>query len=220
MEEAQRFDAFFVTGSVSSANDASQPWITGLREVVRGYVQAQILVVGICFGAQVRRFSTGRRLSQKRCMCFQLLAVALGGRVGPNPGEFISTGKLSECVRPESEGFWCGPVESVEALPVFSKLIASETKTLSMIECHGEQVLELPKGAVLLATSPTCVNEIWCLWNALAIQSHPEFSPEQMFQYILPMLEREKLSWKLCASWLHQCVVFVQDSAPRTDTPE
>ena len=141
--------------------------------------------------------------------------------MGKNPGEFVATGKLSECVRPKSEGFLCLAVEDVEVLPAFSKFVGSETKTLSMIESHGEQVLERPKGAVLLATSPTCVNEIWCLRNALAIQSHPEFSPEQMFQYILPMLEREKLSWKLCASWLlHQCVVFVQDSAPRTDPPE
>ena len=39
-----------------------------------------------------------------RRVAFSALGRGTGGRVGPNPGEFISTGKLSECVRPESEG--------------------------------------------------------------------------------------------------------------------
>ena len=96
-------------------------------------------------------------------------------------------------------------VESLEVLPVFSKFIGSETKTLSMIESHGDQVVELPEGAVLLATSPTCVNEIWCLRNVLAIQSHPEFTPKQMFKYILPMLKQEKWSPKLHRSCNEGC---------------
>ena len=118
-----------------------------------------------------------------------------------------------------NDGFWCGTVESVEVLPVFSQLIGSETKTLSMIESHGEQVLALPTGALRLATSPTCVNEIWCLRNVLAIQPHPEFSPEQMFRYILPELKQKKLSREIYASCM-QRVVFVQDSARGADPSE
>ena len=51
------------------------------------------------------------------------------------------------------------------------------------------QVLELPEGAELLATSPTAVNEIWTYQDrVLAIQGHPEMPCEEALRKILPFL--------------------------------
>lgn len=51
------------------------------------------------------------------------------------------------------------------------------------------QVLELPKGAELLASSPTAPNEIWTYQDrVLAIQGHPEMPSEDALQKIWPFL--------------------------------
>ena len=51
------------------------------------------------------------------------------------------------------------------------------------------QVLELPEGAQLLATSQTAPYEIWSFQDrVLAIQGHPEMVPEDMLQKIWPFL--------------------------------
>lgn len=45
-----------------------------------------------------------------------------------------------------------------------------------LIESHGDQVLTLPPGAVVLASSPTAPFELWCYGsNVLASQFHLEF---------------------------------------------
>ena len=51
------------------------------------------------------------------------------------------------------------------------------------------QVLELPGGAELLASSQTAPYEIWSFQDrVLAIQGHPEMVPEDMLQKIWPFL--------------------------------
>jgi GMP synthase-like glutamine amidotransferase len=51
--------------------------------------------------------------------------------------------------------------------------------------CRCQQVLQLPQGAVLLATSPTATNELWS-WgpNILASQFHVEFDEALVLQKI------------------------------------
>lgn len=51
------------------------------------------------------------------------------------------------------------------------------------------QVLELPEGAELLASSPTALNEIWTYQDrVLAIQGHPEMPCKEALHKILPFL--------------------------------
>jgi hypothetical protein len=52
------------------------------------------------------------------------------------------------------------------------------------------QVLQLPPGATLLATSPTAVNELWC-WgpNILASQFHVEFDEPLVLEKIWASLK-------------------------------
>ncbi|WIA35658.1 hypothetical protein OEZ86_004070 [Tetradesmus obliquus] len=55
---------------------------------------------------------------------------------------------------------------------------------------HGDQVLQLPPGAVLLASSPTAANELWS-WgpNILASQFHVEFDEPLVLQKIWTTLK-------------------------------
>jgi hypothetical protein len=59
-----------------------------------------------------------------------------------------------------------------------------------MPHCRCLQVLQLPPGAVLLATSPTATNELWS-WgpNILASQFHVEFDEPLVLQKIWATLK-------------------------------
>ena len=121
----------------------------------------------------------------------KLLAVALGGRVGRNPGGFIAKGRVSgvalSCLR---DGVCAA--EEIEVLPTFAKLLRKDVKSFAMIKVHGEQVLDLPEQAVRLATSKSSVNEIWCFRSAIAIQGHPEFASDLVIRTILPSLKQRR----------------------------
>jgi GMP synthase-like glutamine amidotransferase len=45
-------DAYIISGSASSVYD-DEPWISGLEEFIRGVVEADVPIFGICFGHQV-----------------------------------------------------------------------------------------------------------------------------------------------------------------------
>ncbi|KAI8471589.1 MAG: hypothetical protein J3K34DRAFT_229547 [Monoraphidium minutum] len=69
-EAAAAFDALIVGGSHYSAYE-DHAWILQLKGLIPRYVEAGAKIIGCCFGCQV-------------------LAEALGGRVGPNPsGRFV-----------------------------------------------------------------------------------------------------------------------------------
>jgi GMP synthase (glutamine-hydrolysing) len=103
------------------------------------------------------------------CYGHQLLAQALGGHVGPNPeGRQIGTvkGRL---------------LESADSDPLLGYL----PRFFSAQSSHSEVVLELPPGAVSLATSPLTDNfAIRFAENVWGVQYHPEFSSQVMSEYI------------------------------------
>ncbi|GMH41593.1 hypothetical protein BSKO_09503 [Bryopsis sp. KO-2023] len=145
LEDAKNFDAIIVPGARHSAYDVSIPWIPKFTQILKKYAENGVKLVGGCFGCQI-------------------LAIALGGRVGKNPSESFAL-----------------KVETIELLPpLLDKLHADgiETPTsnsFNALESHGDQVLELPPEAVLLARSATAPNEIWTHGgNVLGLQSHPE----------------------------------------------
>jgi GMP synthase (glutamine-hydrolysing) len=108
------------------------------------------------------------------CFGAQALAQALGGRVGANPhGRFVFG------------------AEQIALRPAFaSRLGAGDLgDTLTILESHGECVLELPPGAELLAHSGTAAHEVFAVGDrALAIQGHPEMNRDIMVGRILPAL--------------------------------
>ena len=104
-------------------------------------------------------------------MCYghQLLAHALGGKVGPNPaGRQI--GSVKTCL-----------LDSARNDPLLGGLSANFMSQGS----HTEVILELPPQAIRLATSPLDNNfAIRFSENAWGVQFHPEFSKVITSQYI------------------------------------
>lgn len=103
------------------------------------------------------------------CYGHQLLAQALGGHVGPNPkGRQIGTVKAQ-----------------LNDYANIDPLLGHLPRTFSAQSSHSEVVLELPPGAVSLATSPLTDNfAIRFTENVWGVQFHPEFSSSVMAEYI------------------------------------
>jgi len=115
------------------------------------------------------------------CFGCQAAAVALGGTVGNNP-----------------DGSFAFGVESVD-------LTLSELRvaTLRLLESHGEQVLTLPRGAILVGTSASAPHELFVAGrhrNVLCCQSHPEFDRHLLQSRIEPALVAKG---RLSAAQLH-----------------
>lgn len=93
----------------------------------------------------------------------QVIAYALGGKVDYNPNKnFILKAEIINICK-----------------ETFSKyLIPIEQSTVNLICSHGDCVLILPPNSELLASSTSCMHEIYITGihqNILACQSHPEF---------------------------------------------
>jgi GMP synthase (glutamine-hydrolysing) len=103
------------------------------------------------------------------CYGHQLLAHALGGRVGPNPrGREIGTVRVQ--LAPEAAG---------------DALLAGFRSALCVHTTHSEAVLELPEPAVRLGSSEADPNSAFAFGtSAWGVQFHPEFDAQVMTRYI------------------------------------
>ena len=105
------------------------------------------------------------------CFGSQAIATALGGRVGLNPSGHFKLGV--------DELIWAGGVDR-----------ASSPETLrpsTVIQSHGECVLELPSHSKLLASSSTTQHEIFLVSNRfLGVQGHPEVDNTDLQEIFMP----------------------------------
>jgi GMP synthase (glutamine-hydrolysing) len=133
-----------VTGS-SALVSAREPWSERAAAVAAGTP-----LLGICYG-------------------HQLLAHALGGRVGRNPrGREIGTVAVELHAAARGDPLLGG-------LPAAMKVQAT----------HVESVLELPPGARLLASSAIDPHQAFaCAERAWGVQFHPEFDAEVVRIYL------------------------------------
>jgi len=103
------------------------------------------------------------------CYGHQLLAHALGGRVGVNPrGREIGT-------------------VLVEALPAARSdaLMGELPARFAMQATHVESVLELPAGSTLLAASSGDPHQAFCaIPRVWGVQFHPEFDADVIHGYL------------------------------------
>ncbi|KAA0921144.1 type 1 glutamine amidotransferase [Aquicoccus porphyridii] len=131
-ETLARVDGVMITGSPASVNSGAD-WVARLEALVREIIAAGIPLFGACFGHQV-------------------IATALGGTVGANPG-----------------GWVFGQVE----------VTFTDGRTMPIYASHSEQVLQLPEGAEVIATGPGCPIAGFVVGDGvMTTQYHPEMEPE------------------------------------------
>jgi len=136
--DATVYDGVVITGSPASVNDDSA-WIRQLEAVVRALHAAARPVFGICFG-------------------HQLIANALGGRVGRS-----SIGMRVGAVTTQfsQHAAWMQPAQ----------------QTVTLYAAHEDQVVELPPGATVLSGDEVCPVAAYAIGRSVfATQFHPEFS--------------------------------------------
>lgn len=128
-------------GGPMSVND-DLPWIEAELALIRQAVAAKTPVIGHCLGGQ-------------------LIAKALGGKVGPNPVKEIGWGELT-VTDPDAARPWVGDVN--QPLPGF--------------HWHGE-TFSLPEGARRILKSAWCENQAYVIDDRhLGMQCHVEMTPD------------------------------------------
>ncbi len=137
--DVKRFDGAIITGSPASVN-GSAPWIDRLFGLIREMHTARLPMFGACFGHQA-------------------IAVALGGRVGPNPGGWVH-GLIRNRIL--FRAGW------MKGLP----------DPLHLYGSHKEQVTIPPEDAAILARSEGCDVAAMAIGRHIyTTQHHPEMAP-------------------------------------------
>jgi len=95
------------------------------------------------------------------CFGHQLVAEALGGKT------------LA------AEAGWCVGIHESEILESRWFMEDEELDLFTLIVSHKDQVIQLPKGAQLLASAAQCPNSMYCIGDHIfTMQGHPEFTRE------------------------------------------
>jgi GMP synthase (glutamine-hydrolysing) len=129
-------------GSVSATDDERSPWLPATRELLRVAIAGAIPTLGICLG-------------------HQLLAVAAGGVVEPNPAGktmgLLPVGFLPEAVRERLFGQ------------------AAARTSVRSLQWNDDIVTTVPPGATVLAATPQGVPQVMRIGDtAWGVQFHPE----------------------------------------------
>lgn len=139
-----------ITGSHAMVTDRL-PWSVRVEEWIITLLEGRVPLLGVCYG-------------------HQLLAQAMGGRVGFHP-----------------HGMEIGTVD-IHLLPdaVHDPLFGSLPNSFPVHATHSQTVLELPAGAVCLASNPFESHHAYRLGDrAWGVQFHPEYNATVMRSYIV-----------------------------------
>ena len=136
------FDGVMISGSPASVHDTN-PWVADLLDLIRDIYTQGLPMFGACFGHQA-------------------IAMALGGRVGPNPNGWVFGLTHVDITHKTS---W------MQGLPM----------SLKQYGAHIEQVIELPDGAEILSSSTACpIAGFHIADKVYTTQNHPEMTPDFM----------------------------------------
>ncbi len=141
------YAALIVMGGPQQTNqEAEHPWLVTEKNYLRSVIDENAKpVLGICLGAQ-------------------LIAEAMGGRVGPMPKPEIG-------------------VLDVETLPEAAEeaLFTGFPARAKAVQWHLYAIMELPPGARRLMHSPLCENQAFRIGRAVyGLQFHMELSPDMV----------------------------------------
>jgi GMP synthase-like glutamine amidotransferase len=136
--QPETFSGLVFMGGPMSVND-DLPWIAPVLELIRRSVAQRIPVLGHCLGGQ-------------------LMAKALGGRVGPNAVKEIGWGEVEVAEHPVARE-WFGP----------------DLKRFESFHWHGE-TFTIPPGAVRIMGNRHCENQGFAIGPHLGMQCHVEMT--------------------------------------------
>lgn len=141
LPDLEGIDFLVLMGGSMSVNDEDRlPWLRLEKAFLRDYIRSGKPALGICLGAQ-------------------LLANALGARVGPNRWPEIGWFDIEAVTPPRSDVF---------SLP----------ERIKVFHWHGE-TFDIPDGAVRLARSEACENQAFQFGRSvIGLQFHLEMGPE------------------------------------------
>ncbi len=147
------FDGWVLTGSVSSVNEGA-PWMLALASLVQRLHAQRAPLVGLCFG-------------------HQMVAHALGGRIGPSAG-----------------GWRVGAAQTHfrEQLPC----MVPAQSPLRLFAAHQDQVLQVPPGARVLG------GDDWTPNASLAVGDHiftTQYHPELSLEFMRALLDEHPHLW-------------------------
>ena len=151
-DDLKEVDGVIAAGGPQSPADDSVPWLADEMALLRAAHEAQLPVVGLCFGCQI-------------------LGRALGGEVGPLGG-----GESDESSSTIELGW-----HEVRLTPASREdpIYAGIAWQSQQLHWHRYQLTELPPGARLLASSKLCRVQAWALGlRTYGFQYHPEVYPE------------------------------------------
>ena len=137
------YRAALITGSPAMVTDLD-PWSEAAAQWLREAAAAGLPMFGVCYG-------------------HQLLAHALGGKVGYNPaGREVGTQTIE--LQPAAAG---------------DRVLAGLPQSFPAQTLHAQTVLQTPPGATVLAHSDLDAHQMIRIGrNIYSTQFHPEFSPE------------------------------------------
>jgi GMP synthase (glutamine-hydrolysing) len=129
-------------GSMSATDDQRYPWLTATKDLLRRAVDSGLPTLGICLG-------------------HQLLTVALGGQVAPNPaGKQMGVVPVGFIAAATTERLFAGIARRVGA---------------AAIQWNNDIAVGLPAEATVLAATPDGVPQVIRIGDAAwGVQFHPE----------------------------------------------
>jgi GMP synthase-like glutamine amidotransferase len=139
--DARNFAGLVFMGGPMSVND-ELPWIGQSLELIRDAVRADVPLLGHCLGGQ-------------------LMAKALGGKVGANPRKEIGWGQV-RVEDNEVARSWLGELSAFESF-----------------HWHGE-TFSIPSGGTRVLANEHCANQAFALGKHLGMQCHVEMTEDMV----------------------------------------
>ena len=162
-------DGLVVLGGESDAyDDEGTPWLPATRALLADAVRTGLPTLGICLGAQ-------------------LLAVAIGGHVTVGAPAGTEAGVVDVVARPEAlRDPLLGPLAAARGAGAGDLLVG-------MPSMHSDAVVDLPPGAVWLASSAMYAYQAFRVGaSAWGVQFHPEVSQGTFAAWALDLDETRR----------------------------